>query len=103
MVQLLMKNKELELLILIHLQLNMITDSGLVLITPRPSVVGLFCFVAPHGFTFLYEGSDPFLSVSQSQVVDHHLGGGGICGISALSHLSLGEHKHGSVCVSDNL
>lgn len=57
----------------------------------RPSVMSFLCFVAPHRLAFLHEGADALLSVSQSQVVHHHLGGEGICCIAALSHLSLQE------------
>lgn len=54
-----------------------------------PSVVGFFCCMAPHWLAFLYEGPNPFLAVSESQVVHHHLGGGGVRCVSTLSHLSL--------------
>ena len=67
--------------------------SSPVRIINSPSVVGFLCFVAPHWFTFLYEGPDPLLTVSQSQVVHHHLGGGGVRCVSTLSHLSLEETK----------
>lgn len=55
--------------------------------------MGLLCFMAPHRLALLYEGPDPLLSISQSQVVHHHLGGGGIRCVSTLSHLSAEETK----------
>lgn len=74
------------------------------------SVMSFFCFIAPHWFAFLYEGPDPLLSISQSQVVNHYLGGGGIRCISTLSHLSLEDtkerkiqHVNGNVCIHHNV
>lgn len=60
------------------------------------SVMCFFCLVAPHWFAFLDEGPDPLLSIPESQVVHHHLGGGGVRCISALSHLSLEETQERS-------
>lgn len=88
----------------IYLQNSSYISLGLELIIPHQwlktmrvsssqSVMSFFCFIAPHWFAFLYEGPDPLLSVSQSQVVNHYLGGGGIGCISTLSHLSLEDTK----------